>query len=108
MPIVPDPRLRECDHGTVTRRPLSEVEPRRAAHLTVPFPEGESYEQVVQRVGPWLEDAAAAYGGRAVVVIGHRATFYALEHLVKGVPLHEAVAAPWQWQPGWEYRVVRR
>lgn len=34
---------------------------------------------------------------------GHRATQYALEHLINKVPLQEAVLAPWQWQRGWFY-----
>jgi alpha-ribazole phosphatase/probable phosphoglycerate mutase len=38
-----------------------------------------------------------------VLIIGHRATFYALEHLLNGVPLPEAVASPWAWQPGWTF-----
>jgi hypothetical protein len=41
-------------------------------------------------------------------VIGHRATFYALEHLLNRVTLHDAVTSPWTWQPGWTYRLHSR
>jgi len=106
-PIVRDARLRECDYGAFTRRPSAEIEERRIQHVATPFPKGESYEQVVGRVAAWLAEATTGFAGRTVLVIGHRATFYALEHLIKGVSLNEAVAATWRWQPGWTYRVVR-
>ena len=73
----------------------------------VPFPNGESYEQVVRRVAGWLTEAGTKFQGRTVLVIGHRATFYALEHLINHIPLDEAVAATWRWQPGWTYRMGR-
>ena len=86
---------------------MLEIETRRAAHVTTPFPDGESYNDVVERVAAWLGEASGAFAGRTVLAIGHRATFYALEHLINGVALHEAVGAPWQWQPGWTYGVRR-
>ena len=104
IPLIRDARLRECDYGDLTRRPASEIERRRVLHVVDPFPGGESYEQVVDRVSEWLADAVRQYRGTALV-IGHRATFYALEHLLKGVALQEALASPWHWQPGWTYRV---
>jgi broad specificity phosphatase PhoE len=51
LPIVRDARLRECDYGNLTRRPTLEIEAQRALHLATPFPNGESYQQVV-RVSP--------------------------------------------------------
>ena len=107
LPIVRDARLRECDYGDLTRRPTSEIEERRVRHLADPFPNGESYQQVVDRVSAWLGDVVARYDGCTVLVIGHRATFYALEHLLKGVALRDAVTSPWAWQPGWTYFTSR-
>jgi hypothetical protein len=46
-------------------------------------------------------------GGQRIVVIGHRATFYALEHLIRGIPLLEVMTAPWRWQPGCSYSLSR-
>ena len=105
--IVRDARLRECNYGTFTRHPLAAVEQRRRLHVSMPFPRGESYQQVVERVSASLADMAAKFPDGTVLVVGHRATFYALEHLVRRVPLDEAVTSPWQWQPGWIYRVDR-
>lgn len=101
--IVRDARLRECDYGDLTRQPATEIEPRRVRHLVDPFPNGESYQQVVDRVSGWLSEVTPQFDATTVLVIGHRATFYALEHLFRGSTLHDAVTAPWTWQPGWTY-----
>lgn len=98
-----DARLRECDYGSLTRAATSGVEAMRLQHVTTPFPDGESYEQATARVREWLADISRSAGEDPIVVIGHRATFYALEHLLNAVPLRDVIAAPWQWQPGWRY-----
>jgi broad specificity phosphatase PhoE len=105
LPIVRDARLRECDYGDLTRRPTSEIEQRRRLHLVDPFPNGESYVQVVDRVSGWLNEAMRQFDAGTVLVIGHRATFHALEHLLNRVTLHAAVTSPWTWQPGWTYHL---
>jgi broad specificity phosphatase PhoE len=105
VPITHDSRLRECDYGALTRRPVAEVDERRAASIITPFPDGESYQQVVDRVSEWLAETIAAFRGRTILVVGHRATFYALEHLIRVIPLRDVVTTPWAWQPGWTYRV---
>jgi hypothetical protein len=63
---------------------------------------------VVDRTASWLAELTAAFAGQSVLVIGHRATFYALEHLIGRVPLVDAIAAPWTWQPGWTYGLEHR
>jgi broad specificity phosphatase PhoE len=108
LTIVRDARLRECDYGELTRVSLTEIEQRRVQHLTTPFPGGESYQQVVERVSGWLSEVARQFDACTVLVIGHRATFYALEHLLRGAALRDAVMSPWTWQPGWTYHVTRR
>jgi broad specificity phosphatase PhoE len=105
LPIMRDARLRECHYGDLTRRDTSEIEQRRLLHLEDPFPNGESYKQVVDRVSEWLGEAIRYAEAGTVLVIGHRAAFYALEHLLNDVPLHDAVTSPWRWQPGWAYRL---
>jgi 2,3-bisphosphoglycerate-dependent phosphoglycerate mutase len=101
--IVRDPRLREVDYGKLTRAAAAKIESCRTSHIVEPFPGGESYQDAVGRVAGWLEDAGAKYRGRLLLVIGHRATFYALEHLTKHLSLEAVIAAPWHWQPGWRY-----
>lgn len=105
LAIVRDARLRECNYGELTRRPTSEIEQRRARHLVEPFPSGESYQQVVDRVSGWLREVISRFDAGTILIIGHRATFYSLEHLLNGVTLQEAVTSPWTWQPGWTYQL---
>ncbi len=103
FPIIKDKRLRECDYGDLTRHPSSKVDPLKVKHTTKPFPNGESYEQASQRIKEFLGDLKKNYDGKKVMVIGHRATQYGLEHWIKGVAIKDAVTALWQWQPGWLY-----
>ncbi|MGH3095352.1 MAG: hypothetical protein ACRDMV_05055 [Streptosporangiales bacterium] len=51
------------------------------------------------------ETAANAFGevGRRVLVIGHVATRFALDHALRGVPLEALLDEPFYWQEGWEY-----
>jgi broad specificity phosphatase PhoE len=105
IPIAIDRRLRECDYGALTRETASRVDQVRLDFVTDPFPGGESYEQVAGRVRAWLGEAATGPLEQPVLVIGHRAIFYALEHLLNGVPLRGVIAAPWRWQPGWRYQL---
>jgi len=105
IPVLLDWRLRECDYGERNGAPVAEVHGRRADHLDQPYPGGESWRQAVERVGRFLADLPLRWEGKRVVVIGHGATFWAFEHLVGGRPLEDLVAAPWEWQEGWEYRL---
>lgn len=107
FPTIKDPRLRECDYGDLTQHPGAEVSAEKRKHISVPFPNGESYEQTSVRMKAFLQDLLKNYEGKKVMIIGHRATQYGLEHWIKGVPLPEAVTTPWQWQPGWEYKLEK-
>lgn len=104
-PIIKDARLRECDYGDYAGRPSKEVEPLKVKKLTTPFPNGESYEQAVERMYGFLSDLLRDFDGKIVMIIGHRATQYGLEYWIKGAPLLEAITAPWKWQPGWIYEL---
>lgn len=106
FPIIKDARLRECDYGDLTQHPSSEVDVEKPKRTSVPFPNGESYEQTSARMKAFLDDLVAKYDGKKVMVIGHRATQYGLEHWIKGLPLEEIIPAPWKWQPGWAYKLV--
>lgn len=106
-PIIKDARLRECDYGDLTQRPSDEVTPEKPKHIHEPFPNGESYEQTSERMKSFLQDLSSDYDDKRVMIIGHRATQYGLEHWIKGLSLEEIIPAPWQWQPGWAYSLER-
>jgi broad specificity phosphatase PhoE len=105
FPIIKDSRLRECDYGDLTRKPDTEIASAKAKYIHEPFPGGESYVQVAERMKSFLQDLLKNYDGKKVMIIGHRATQYGLEHWINGVQLKQAITAPWHWQPGWEYKL---
>jgi broad specificity phosphatase PhoE len=104
IPIYRDARLRECNYGELNGAPVAKLDPVRLRHLDEPFPGGESYREAVARVGDFLAELERADDER-VLLIGHAATRWALDHLVDNVPLEELVAAPFDWREGWEYRL---
>ena len=63
-----------------------------ANHISEPFPEGESYEQVMVRMKSFFEELLANHDGQQVFVIGHRATRYGLEHWVNGLSIADEIA----------------
>jgi broad specificity phosphatase PhoE len=103
QPAISDSRLRECDYGTWTRCKVEQMEAGRLDFVDKPFPEGESYRDVVTRVREFLADLPR--DTRDTLIIGHRATWYSLEHLLCGRDLRDVIAAPWKWQPGWFYQI---
>jgi len=105
IPVHLDPRLRECDYGELNGQLAREVEAVRAAHIEEPFPDGQSYRDVVQQTRGFLDDVVASHEGERVVVIAHSANRWALEHLLEGTTLEELVVAPFEWQEGWVYRL---
>lgn len=106
FPIVKDGRLRECDYGDLTQADKDLVNAQKPKRISIPFPNGESYEDCYARMKSFLDDLRRDYDGKTVMIIGHRATQYGLEAYIKGIPITDAVTAPWKWQPGWKYEVV--
>ncbi len=105
--VVKDKRLRECDYGDLTRHPAEEVEPQKVLHINNPFPNGESYEQAMQRMKDFLDELRQKYHGRNinVLIVGHRVTQYGLEYWINEVDLKTLVTTSFKWQPGWKYRL---
>jgi len=103
--VLLDARLRECDYGELNGRPAAEIEVERLRRIDEPFPGGQSYRQVVEQTQSFLGDIAARHDGQRVVAIGHAANRWALQHLLEGRPLEDLVAAPFDWQQGWTFRV---
>lgn len=102
--IVRDRRLREVDYGELTQFSSSQVDPEKKNRIVKPFSGGESYQDAAKRMKSFPEELLRDYDGQTVMVIGHRATRYGIEHWINGIDLEEAVTAPWSWQPGWEYQ----
>lgn len=105
IPILLDWRLRECDYGT-RNGTASEAHVRdRARYVDEPYPGGESWRQATERVGSFLRDLPLRWEGARVLVIGHVATRWALEHHLNGIVLEDLAAAEFKWQEGWEFQL---
>ena len=105
IPVLHDWRLRECDYGQCNGMPVAALHAGRREHLDQPYPGGESWRQAVARVGRFLGDLPMRWDGRRVLVIGHVATRWGLDHFIGGVPLEDLIEQDFAWQEGWEYQV---
>lgn len=107
IPLLHDWRLRECDFGTRNGTPAAEVKHDRLDYCDRPYPGGESHDQAIARVAGLLADLPTRWAGRRVMLIGHLATYRALEHVTTGRPVRDLVAANFEWRAeGWEYRLA--
>ncbi|MEP6696188.1 MAG: histidine phosphatase family protein [Pseudonocardiales bacterium] len=105
IPVLQDWRLRECDYGALNGASVQEVHGERNAHLQSPYPNGESWRQAVERAGRILDDLPSRWVGSRVLVIGHVATRWAMDHYLDHIPLERLLAEDFAWQPGWDYRL---
>jgi broad specificity phosphatase PhoE len=101
IPLRVDWRLRECDYGELNGMPRALLDEQRVQRVDEPWPGGESWRQAVARVDSFLDEVR---GGR-VLLIGHVATRWALDHRVNGRTLEELAAGEFDWRPGWEYEL---
>ncbi|HEY6277240.1 MAG TPA: histidine phosphatase family protein [Streptosporangiaceae bacterium] len=104
-PVLHDWRLRECDYGERNGAAADWLHTTREQYLDIPYPAGESWRQAVARVGRFLADLPLRWEGRRLLVVGHVATRWGLDHAINSVPLETLAAADFGWQPGWEYRL---
>jgi 2,3-bisphosphoglycerate-dependent phosphoglycerate mutase len=98
--VVQDPRLRECNYGTMNGRPRDEV---HARGIDERYPNGESWREAVERVDGFLEELARTRDGERVLVIAHMSAWYALECRAKSLALEDVFGTRMEWQEGWEY-----
>jgi 2,3-bisphosphoglycerate-dependent phosphoglycerate mutase len=106
IPVLADWRLRECDYGDLNGSPAAALHAGQAAHLDRPYPGGESWRQACARTGRFLGDLPSRWDGQRVVVIGHVATRWGLDHALRQIPLEDLVGAEFSWQPGWDYTLT--
>jgi 2,3-bisphosphoglycerate-dependent phosphoglycerate mutase len=105
IPVLHDWRLRECDYGTRNGGPAGELHPGRSRHLDLPYPGGESWRQATTRVGRFIADLPLRWSGQRVLVIGHVATRWGLDHIINGIALDTLAGDDFIWQEGWEYHL---
>ncbi len=107
--VVIDERLRECNYGRYNGSSSKLVEPLQRKYVKDPFPEGESYEQVKQRIRSLLDDLMTDYAGADLAFVSHKGPQLALEVLLNGKSWEQAFDEDWRktgsWQPGWQYLI---
>jgi broad specificity phosphatase PhoE len=103
IPVLLDWRLREIDYGELNGAPSEAIATERGRRVDLPFPGGESYRGAVARIASFLDDVRGARTGERILLVGHTATRWALDHLLDGRPLEQVVTAPFDWREGWEY-----
>ena len=106
IPILHDWRLRECDYGDLNGMPVERLHAQRLEHLDTPFPGGESWREAVRRVGRVLDDLPLRWSDRRVLIVGHVATRWALDHFLNRVPLEQLLTTDFGYREGWEYRLT--
>jgi 2,3-bisphosphoglycerate-dependent phosphoglycerate mutase len=105
IPALYDWRLCECDYGERNGMPAVEVHRSRREHLGQPHPGGESWRQAVARVGRFLGDLPLRWDDQRVLIVGHIATWWGLEHFIGGATLEDLAEQDLAWREGWEYRL---
>lgn len=107
VPIIPNDLLRECNYGEYNGEPSSVVEPLQEKSINERFPDGESYEDVKNRIEVFLNFLKDNYDGKNVAIVAHKAPQLALDVLLNGKTWEEAFNQDWRktksWKPGWEY-----
>jgi 2,3-bisphosphoglycerate-dependent phosphoglycerate mutase len=103
VPVLLDWRLRECDYGRLNGSAAPELHAHQAEHIDTPYPDGESWRQAAARIASFLADLPLRWSGQRVLVVGHVATRWGLDHVLLGTPLEDLAVREFDWQPGWEY-----
>ncbi len=109
--VTIDQRLREINVGDLTqKRDVDEVNPFKKSYITKPFPNGESYNDIENKMHSFLNDLKRDYPNKRIAIIGHQATQLALEVILCNKTWEEALDSDWRltktWQPGWEYTLI--
>jgi len=106
--ILQDKRLRECNYGDMNGKPHN-FKDNMEDFIDKPFPNGESYRNVEERMAAFVQFLKQSYDGRHIAIVAHQAPQLALDVILGGKSWPKAIAEDWRsrkaWQPGWEYEV---
>jgi alpha-ribazole phosphatase/probable phosphoglycerate mutase len=107
VPMYFDSRLRECNYGDWNGSPVDTLIGKRRGFISSPYPNGQSYGDVLAAMAAFLREVIRDWNGRRLLLIGHSATRWALDALINRERLEDLVDAPFNWQPGWEYAIPK-
>jgi broad specificity phosphatase PhoE len=103
LPKIFDKRLRELDYGDYEGKSSDIVGAMKKDSINTPFPNGESYEQAMERTHEFYTELKEKYPDKTVLVVGHRVTQYGLDTLINNKTLEELLSVPFKWQSCWKY-----
>ena len=105
IPLLYDWRLANATTGSATGCLPPNCTQAVARTWTSPILGGESWQQAITRVGRFLRDLPLRWEGQRILIIGHVATRWGLDHYLNGVPLEDLIEQDFAWQEGWEYQL---
>ena len=105
IPTIIDKRLRELNYGDFNGMPAEIVSPMKIHKIKEPFPNGESYEQAMERIHEFYEELKKNHSDRTILIVGHRATQYGLDKLIGSKTIEESLSVPFKWKPYWEFNL---
>ena len=82
--IIQDKRLRECNYGDLTEKPVKDFKNNLNNYLQNPFPNGESYKEVEKRIANFLDMLKKKYCEKKIAIVSHQGPQLALDVLIKG------------------------
>jgi broad specificity phosphatase PhoE len=107
VPMYFDSRLRECNYGDWNGSPVNTLIGKRRGFISSPYPNGQSYGDVLAAMAAFLREVIRDWNGRRLLLIGHSGTRWALDALINHERLEDLVDAPFDWRPGWEYAIPK-
>jgi len=105
--IITDERLREANYGDLNRKSDS-FKKEMTNYIDRPFPNGESYLDVQNRVTDFLKFLKNYYQKKHIAIVSHQGPQLALDVLLNKKTWEQAITEDWRnkkaWQPGWKYK----
>jgi broad specificity phosphatase PhoE len=92
LPILHDWRLRECDYGDLNSARREDVPAERRALVRYGVSRWRDWRQAVHRAAGLLLDVPTRWDDKKVIIIGHVAIKWALDHTLRGVELEVLIS----------------
>lgn len=89
-----DQRLKEIDFGNINGSPITDVNnafKKESERIYKAMPEGENYNNVLNRVYNFLIDIDKKYKGKNILLVSHECPLWVLEAKVNGISLEEVL-----------------
>jgi len=107
--IIQDKRLREANYGDMNGKSKAVKDSMMVACIDHPFPNGESYHDVENRLASFCKFLKDNYAEKHVAIVAHEAPQLALDVIAKRKTWPQAMAEDWRktkaFRPGWEYTI---